>query len=266
MDEHKNLSLEIKDHAAVITLRRPDMMNALNKELTFEFHQVLHEVSGLFPNVRVVVLTGEGKGFCSGADLSRMASRGSENRRNSVTRGESGERIQELAPVIRSIPQPVIAAVNGAAVGAGLSIALASDIRIASEKARFSAIFIRRGLVPDTAASATITAIAGHAVAAEMSLTGRIYDAQWAYDHGLVSSVVPAQDLMKEALSIAGEISSNPPLAVKNTKQLMRAIMLDWHDVIANEDDAGDPLYNTEDQQEAVRAFLEKRSPVYKGK
>ena len=142
MDEHKNLSLEIKDHAAVITLRRPDMMNALNKELTFEFHQVLHEVSGLFPNVRVVVLTGEGKGFCSGADLSRMASRGSENRRNSVTRGESGERIQELAPVIRAIPQPVIAAVNGAAVGAGLSIALASDIRIASEMARFSAIFI----------------------------------------------------------------------------------------------------------------------------
>ena len=132
--------------------------------------------------------------------------------------------------------------------------------------ARFSAIFIRRGLVPDTAASATITAIAGHAVAAEMSLTGRIYDAQWAHAHGLVSSVVAAQDLMKEALSLAEEISSNPPLAVKNTKQLMRAIMLDWHDVIANEDDAGDPLYNTEDQLEAVRAFLEKRSPVYKGK
>lgn len=266
MSDYKYLSFETINHTGLVTLRRPDMMNALNKELTLELHHVLENISGLFPSIRVVVLTGEGNGFCSGADLSRMSSQGSENRKNSVSRGRGGRRIQELAAAIRAIPQPVIAAVNGAAVGAGLSIALASDIRIASEDARFSAIFVRRGLVPDTAASATITSIAGHGVAAEMALTGKIYDAQWAGSHGLVNRIVPPGKLMEDALSTAEEISSNPPLAVKNTKKLMREVMLDWHQVISNEDSAGDPLYDTDDQAEAIAAFLQKRTPNYRGK
>ena len=265
MNDYKNLDLSLEDHTAVITLKRPEMMNALNRELTQEFHQVIETIGHKFPQIRAVILTGQGRGFCSGADLSRMASQGSENRRDSVVRGRSGKRIQELAPALRNLPQPVIAAVNGAAVGAGLSIALASDIRIASSGARFSAIFVRRGLVPDTAASSTIMAISGHAVAAEMSLTGLIYDADWAFQNGLVSKVVSSEDLMSEAIALAEEISLNPPLAVQNTKKLMRQVMPDWHDVIANEDDAGDPMYGTKDQLEAVSAFLEKRNPSYTG-
>ena len=142
---------------------------------------------------------------------------------------------------------------------------MACDIRIASQDAKFSAIFVRRGLVPDTAASATLSEIAGHSVAAEMCLTGRIYDAEWAESHGLVSRIVESQFLMSEALEFADDISSNPPLAVKNTKQLLRSGYRDWVDSVADEDFYGSPLYDTYDQKEAVQAFLEKRSPVYKG-
>jgi enoyl-CoA hydratase/carnithine racemase len=265
MGIYRYLSFEKREHIGLLTLRRPEVMNALNREITAELHSALDELPAMFPMVRVLVLTGEGRGFCSGADLSRMGSSGSENRRSQPPGGGRRRRIQELALSLRSIPQPVVAAVNGAAAGAGLSLALACDIRIASESARFSSIFVKRGLVPDTAASTTIAAIAGHAVAAEMSLTGRIYDAQWALSNRLVSKVVPAGDLMDEAMDIANEIASNPPLAVRQTKKLLRAGSPDWHDTIQQEDTAADPLYGTRDQDEAVQAFLEKRRPEYTG-
>jgi len=241
-------------------------MNALNRELTLEFHELLDELPGKFPEIRVLVITGNGKAFCSGADLSRMGASGSENRRNIDRTSQTRRRIQELAPAIRNIPQPVVSAINGAAVGAGLSIALATDIRVATEKARFSAIFVKRGLVPDTAASATIKAIAGHGIAAEMSLTGKIYDAEWALSKGLVNEVVGPSRLLDKCMEIASEISGNPPLAVRQTKQLLRVRMQDWHEIISDEDSAGEMLYDTEDQKEAVRAFLEKRKPKYVGK
>jgi len=266
MKNYKNLSFSVNDHIGFLTLDRPEVMNALNRELTLEFHEILDELPGLFPDIRVLVITGNGSAFCSGADLSRMGSSGSENRRSKDKSTPGRRRIQELASAIRNLPQPVIAAVNGAAVGAGLSIALASDIRIATEKSRFSAIFVKRGLVPDTAASATIKAIAGHGIAAEMSLTGKIYDAEWALSKGLVNDVVAASDLMDECMKLAIEIAGNPPLAVRQTKQLLRVRMHDWRDIVSDEDSAGEMLYDTEDQKEAVKAFLEKRNPNYIGK
>ena len=266
MKNYKNLSFSVNDHIGFLTLDRPELMNALNRELTLEFHEILDELPGLFPEIRVLVITGNGSAFCSGADLSRMGSSGSENRRSKDKSTPGRRRIQELAPAIRNLPQPVIAAVNGAAVGAGLSIALASDIRIASEKSRFSAIFVKRGLVPDTAASATINAIAGHGIAAEMSLTGKIYDAESALSKGLENDVVAPSALLDECMRLAIEIAGNPPLAVRQTKQLLRVRMDDWNDIVSDEDSAGEMLYDTEDQKEAVRAFLEKRKPNYIGK
>ena len=265
MGNHHYLSFGKMDHIRLLTLRRPEVMNALNRELTAELHSVLDELPSMFPLVRVLILTGEGRGFCSGADLARMASSSSENRRSGLPAGQRRRRTQELAPGLRSIPQPVVAAVNGAAIGAGLSLALASDIRIASESARFSSIFVKRGLVPDTAASATIAAIAGHAVAAEMSLSDLIYDASWALRNGLVSRIVPAEDLMVEAMEIANEIASNPPLAVRQTKRLMRSQSPDWHDAIQYEDAAAEPLRDTKDHKEAILSFVEKRPPKYTG-
>lgn len=263
------LKLERTGHVATITFNRPEVMNALDRHLTQEIHQVLDEVAEEFPAIRVVLITGEGRGFCSGADLAQM--------RDSILKGdafrtpaptdEAGRRlrIQEIAPHLRQIPQPTIAAVNGAATGAGLSIALACDVRIASEAARFSAIFIKRSLVADTASSHTMASLAGHAVAAEMALTGNIYDAQWALNAGLVSRVVPAENLMDTACELADEIAANPPLAVKATKQLLYAHEPDWHDVIRREDEAGASLSGSKDQKEAVLAFVEKRQPVFTG-
>lgn len=266
MQKYEKLSFKKINYTGVITFRRGEVMNALNREITLEFHSLLEKLPEMFPEIRVVVITGEGRGFCSGADLSRMASQGSENRKlPGDSSGQSGNRIQELASSIRRIPQPVIAAVNGAAVGAGFSIALACDIRIASEEAKFSAIFVRRGLVPDTAVSSTLSEIAGHSVAAEMCLTGRIYDAEWAKSYGLVNHIVKPQFLMSEALKFAEDISSNPPLAVRNTKQLLRSGYRDWVDTVSDEDHYGSPLYDTYDQKEAVEAFLEKRDPIYRG-
>ena len=264
------LRLERSGHVAVITLNRPDMMNALSRQLTTEFHAALDEVAGQFPDIRVLILTGEGRAFCSGADLTEMgksfAATPPGQPRQASPEVDRSLRIQSLAIRLRQMPQPTIAAVNGAAVGAGLSIALASEIRIASEKARFSCIFVRRSLVPDTVSSYTVAALAGQSIANEMALTGRIYDAQWAQQVGLVNKVVPPEKLMDEARAMAEEIASNPPLAVKAIKQLMYAHSPAWEDVIKLEDEAAVPLSGSEDQREAVYAFLENRQPVYKGR
>ena len=150
------------------------------------------------------------------------------------------------------------------AAGAGLSIALASDIRVASHEARFSSIFIKRSLVPDNGASYVLSALVGTGVAAEMAFTGRIYDAQWALQMGLVNKVVPADQLMEEVRFLAEEIASNPPLAVRSTKQILNSHKADLHHVAKVEYEANMPSNGTEDRREAILSIIEKRQPVYK--
>jgi 2-(1,2-epoxy-1,2-dihydrophenyl)acetyl-CoA isomerase len=268
---YETVGLERIGHVAIMTLNRPEKLNAFNRQLTDEFHLALDEVAGEFPDTRALIITGAGRGFCSGADVSGQAEGLSRNPEGRPQEDEEerlqGPSILTLGPHIPQIPQPVIAAVNGIAAGAGLSIALACDIRIASEAARFSSIFIKRSLVPDNGASFTLAALAGQGIAAEMALTGRIYDAQWACQVGLVNRVVPADQLMEEARSLAEEIASNPPLAVKATKQLLGSHIPDlYHDVIRKESQANAPTRGTEDQREAVLSFIEKRQPVFKGR
>ena len=224
-NKYQFLSSERQGHLAVITFQREDKLNALSEEMTVELHRALDEVAEEFPGTRVLILTGAGRGFCSGADVGRLIQRANDD--SASPKSERPETpvssIMLLASHLRRIPQPVVAAVNGVAAGAGLSLALCSDVRIASEDARFSAIFVKRSLVPDTAASYTIAALAGQGVAAEMCLTGRVYDARWALEKGLVNKVVPAGDLMAEAETLADEIASNPPIAVRSTKALLYA-------------------------------------------
>ena len=171
-----------------------------------------------------------------------------------------------LAPHIRQIPQAVIAAVNGVAAGAGLGIALSCDIRLASDEARFTSVFVKRSLVPDAGVSQILGALAGPGIAAEMALTGRVYDAQWALAKGLVNQVVPSGELMPQAESLAREIAANPPLVVKATKQLLNSHHPDLNHVIETEHRANDPVRGTADQREAVQAFLEKREPKFTGR
>jgi enoyl-CoA hydratase/carnithine racemase len=268
--KYEALYLERSGHIAILTLNRPDKLNALNRQLTHELHAALDEVAGEFPDTRVLIITGAGRGFCSGADVGDQAEAlsGSRSQEPQPQYNEAAfaESILTVGPHIPLLPQPVVAAVNGVAAGAGLSIALASDVRVASDTARFSCIFVRRSLVPDNGASYILPALIGPGVASEMALTGRVYDAGWADQVGLVNMVVPGDRLMEEARSLAQEIASNPPLAVRATKQLLASHVPDLHRVARAEFEANAPFRNGEDRREAVLSFLEKRQPVYRGR
>ena len=267
---YEHLHLERTGHVATLTLSRPEQLNAFHQQMGREIHQALDELEEDFPDIRVLILTGAGRGFCSGADVSGQAEGLSRSRVQQSDQRDTDAgfavSILSLAPHLARLPQPVIAAVNGVAAGAGLSLALASDIRVASDQARFSSIFIKRSLVPDNCASYILPALAGMGVAAEMALTGRIYDAQWALQMGLVNKVVPGDQLMEEARSLAEEISSNPPLAVRATKQLLNSHLPDLYQIARAEHEANTATQGSEDRREAVLSFVEKRQPVFKGR
>jgi 2-(1,2-epoxy-1,2-dihydrophenyl)acetyl-CoA isomerase len=263
--EFQHIALERHDHLAVLTLQRPDRLNALNREMGLELHAVLDQLAGEFPEIRVVIITGAGRGFCSGADVGDMPKRMASGDRAAGTLDEGPSITMRLAPHLREIPQPIIAAVNGVAAGAGLGIALSCDIRIASESARFSSVFVKRSLVPDAGVSEILGALVGPGIAAEMAYTGRVYDAPWALEKGLVNRKVPADELLAQAESLALEIAANPPLAVKATKALLNSHYPDLNRVIETEHRANDPVKGTSDQMEAIQAFLEKREPKFTG-
>ena len=263
--EFQHIALERHDHLAVLTLQRPDRLNALNREMGLELHAVLDQLAGEFPEIRVVIITGAGRGFCSGADVGDMPKRMASGDRAAGTLDEGPSITMRLAPHLREIPQPIIAAVNGVAAGAGLGIALSCDIRIASESARFSSVFVKRSLVPDAGVSEILSALVGPGIAAEMAYTGRVYDAPWALEKGLVNRKVPADELLAQAESLALEIAANPPLAVKATKALLNSHYPDLNRVIETEHRANDPVKGTSDQMEAIQAFLEKREPKFTG-
>ena len=263
--EFQHIALERHDHLAVLTLQRPDRLNALNREMGLELHAVLDQLAGEFPEIRVVIITGAGRGFCSGADVGDMPKRMASGDRAAGTLDEGPSITMRLAPHLREIPQPIIAAVNGVAAGAGLGIALSCDIRIASESARFSSVFVKRSLVPDAGVSEILGALVGPGIAAEMAYTGRVYDAPWALEKGLVNRKVPADELLAQAESLALEIAANPPLAVKATKALLNSHYPDLNRVIETEHRANDPVKGTSDQMEAIQAFLEKRDPKFTG-
>lgn len=260
---YENLELERDGHIAVIRMNRPDRLNALSPGLVHDLNDVLDELDAAFPDVRAIILTGNGRGFCSGADLARSiaAANGEESRPAYDPRAV----IQSLAPRIRRQAQPVIAAVNGVAAGAGFSLTLACDIRVASEEARFASIFVKRGIAIDTGSSSSLPDLVGLGVASEMSFTGRVVDAQWALAKRLVNSVVPHDQLMDAAKALANEIAANPPLTVRASKALLvRRYRLE--DAIPYEDGANGTLSSSEDRVEAMRAFAEKRTPVFQGR
>lgn len=267
------LKLERDGHLAVITLNRPERLNALNGQLVEELHTAL---DALAPEeqVRVVIITGEGRGFCSGADVTGMRARaeGDEEalraaRSRNLEMRLKGYVTTQLSVHVREIPQPVIAAVNGVCAGAGFALALSCDIRIASDQARFSSIFIKRSIMPDTGTSHMLPQLVGPGIAAEMALTGNIYDAQWALQMGIVNKVVLHDQLMAEARAMAETIAGNPPIAVRMTKKLLyKGMLSDLQQGIYNESHYNSLAGETEDSREAVLSFLEKRQPVFKGR
>jgi enoyl-CoA hydratase/carnithine racemase len=263
------LQIERTGHVVVLTMNRPDSLNAMSSEMVAEFHSTLDTLEGEFPEVRAIVLTGNGRGFCSGTDVKALAASVANGPRQPAKREPGAKRPRNIGDIgarLYHMPQAVISAVNGIAVGAGFALVLASDIRIAAQPARFAGIFINRSLPPDGGSSYTLAHLVGPAVASEVLFTGRIYDSEWALRVGLVSSVVEPDQLLPDAMALAEEIAAKPPIALRETKQLMRRFGPNLSDVVELEMDVLDVLAATEDQVEAIKSFTEKRAPVFSGR
>jgi enoyl-CoA hydratase len=217
-----NLHLVLDDNVATLTLARPQRLNAMSPGLVDDVHACL-DVLAKNRDARVVILTGEGRGFCAGLDLKEYGKWTIAEGLDSVDGGLAvQERIASLMPRIREARQPFIAAVNGAATGGGLALALASDVRYAAPSARFSVAFVKLGLSGcDVGVSYLLPRIVGAGHAFEMSLTGRLVDADEALRIGLVNRIVPADDLLASCRALAGEICANTDYAVSMTKQVL---------------------------------------------
>lgn len=280
--EYTRLILDKQGHIATVTLNRPESGNSFDFRIMEEIDHVFRDNIAVDDNVRAVILTGAGKYFCTGVDLSMFADPQPEVTQDELDQGVASSRVQAEAEdvpwgkgtvvgavaVIKSMPKPVIAAINGPAVGLGCSFALVCDIRIASDTARFSLMFVKRGLAPDTGGSFTLPRVVGFAKAAELLLTGDTIDAAEAERIGMVSRVVPHDQLMAAAQELAGKIAKHPPLAVAATKEALNKSMVetDIIEQMKHEIAYQDKMLNTEDFQEAAVAFLEKREAVFKGR
>jgi enoyl-CoA hydratase len=249
-----------------ITLRRPESLNALNYAMVLDFLAVLDEVESC-GDLRAVILTGAGRAFCAGFDLrgygdeERVAAQGKI--RGLLTRQDE---IAAIPVRLNQLPVPIIAAVNGAAAGAGLSLAAASDIRVAAQGAVFSAAYLRAGFTGcDLGSSWLLPRIVGTGRAHELILTARRVEAAEALEIGLVTSVVAPESLLEAALGIATQIRQNPPLSVSLTKKGMWVAMETPSLAASVEFENRQQVLSalTEDQPEAALSFLEKRAPRY---
>lgn len=243
----------------ILTLDRPEARNAL----TFELYDAL-ETAVRQTTARCLVITGADPAFCSGDDVKQVMVSSGDATAESLTRSP---RLTPAADALVHTDVPVIAAVNGAAVGWGMELALLADIRIASERARFGELFVLRGLVSDVAGLARLAQLVGRENAALLLFTGAVIDAERAERIGMVSSVVGHDDLLPVAVALAQEIASRPPLAVQALKRGLReALDPDWHHLGAWVSRTLGDLFRTEDHREGVAAFLEKRPPEFHGR
>jgi len=260
-----HIGVERDGRVAVVTLNRPEVMNALNRQMYAELEQTFRELHR-DPDAWCIVLTGAGRAFCSGDDVKQIML--GEQREETVTRlREVRPRPTPAAAAMLECDKPVIAAVNGPAVGWGMDLALFADIRIASEQAKFGELFIKRGLVADLGGLWRLPQIVGPSKAAELLFTGDVISAQEALAIGLVSRVVPHEELLPAAMGLAKKIAANPPIAMRYMKEGLRrsrhATMEEMGEFIGN---ALAYLFTTEDHREGALSFVERREPVFKGR
>src|SRR5678816_4245011 len=257
---YETLLLDKQDRVAVITINRPDKRNALNIKTREEGAALLDELRN-DDSVRVVVFTGAGdKAFIAGADIAEFAGRTSITQRDVMMS-------RSLFTAIDSFPKPVIAMINGYCLGGGCELALACDIRIASETASFGQPEINLGIIPGGGGTQRLTRLVGEGKAMELILTGNIIDANAAYAIGLVNTVVPAAELEAKTMEIAKGISERSPIALQLAKESVKlASRSNLDEGLRREVDLFALCFSTEDKDEGVGAFLEKRKPAFKGK
>lgn len=260
MPTMETLVLERADNGvATLTLNRPERKNAMNAAMFNELLGVFREIDASTTD-RVLVITGAGDAFCSGADLS---DRGSDTR-HAMQRLHW---VADIALALHRIPKPIIAKVNGVAVGAGMNLALGCDLIVASEQARFSEIFARRGLTIDFGGSWLLPRLVGMHRAKELALFADIISAKEAAEMGLVNRVVPAGELDAFVADWAKRLAAGPPIALGMTKRLLsNTFSMTMDEALEAEGMAQSVNSGTEDTAEAIGAFLEKREPKFKGR
>ncbi len=254
-----------RGQVAIITLNRPERMNSMGGTMVEDSIAALQSFQ-TDREVRVVVITGAGgRAFCAGADVQNLQNRAEEA--TPMERRRYVQNAQKLTMAIRQLEKPVIAAVNGVAAGGGCDIALACDIRIASEKAKFGEVFAKIGLFPGTGGTYFLPRLVGIAKALELIWTGDVIDAYEAERLGLVSQVVADDQLMTETLAFAERLSQGPPLAISLAKTAVyKGLDLDIHSALEYAATAESITLTSDDHREGVTAFREKRAPHFEGR
>ncbi len=262
----KDLTVDVNDHVALITLNKPEKLNAMTWGSWAELETAMAS-SEADDDVRCIVITGAGRGFCAGTDLTATETEADWHPRPFSGRDEQMRSRYLVMEQIYRCRKPTIAAVNGASAGAGFSLALSVDIRIASEAARFSAVFVKRAIVADTGCTWFLPRIVGMENALKMLYTGRLVPADEALAMGLVSEVVPPEKLMERAMALAAEIAHGPSVAIELMKRLAHEA---WETSLPTQIEHEQMLQGitsrTEDVKEGRLSFLEKREPRFQGR
>ena len=262
---YQTIILEKKENIAIITLNRPERLNAVNTQMMQELLSALDDVDE-DDEIRVLVLTGAGRGFCSGDDVRRMAGGteiGTGTDRGPAEIQQRNYREGRAIPKLQKMQKPTIAMVNGAAVGAGFELALACDLRVGSENARFMNAYVRRGLTPGWGGTWLYPRVMGLGKALEYLFTGDFMEAKEAERLGVLNRLVPADELEKETMALARKIANGPPIAMMLTKlQVYKGLGMDLETALQMAAACETITLSSEDHREGVTAFREKRSYI----
>ena len=264
--DFRAIELKTENGVAWLTMNRPEMKNALNAEMREEMFAALADVAAN-DEIRCLVVTGAGNGFCSGADLSGTRAASSEPPHPNAVRGAMRQNSQRLIRTFWELEKPVVAAVNGVAAGFGAHLALACDIVVAAEEAKFIEVFVRRGIAIDAGGAFLLMRRIGIAKAKEMVFFGDDLPAKEAERIGLINRCVPGAELAATARQLAERLAQGPTFAIGMSKRLLnRAVESDLETSFSDEAFAQSVVSQSQDIKEGMRAFMEKRAPQFKGK